>query len=412
MMASGKTVITAAIAFMAAAATAEPVVKANSVTMIQGDDTVTISYELESEPGVVTVDIQTNGVSIGGRHLTHFSGDVNRLVGVGRHTFTWKPYRAWPGNKITEGVTAVVTAWATNAPPDYMAVHLVAAETVRYYADKESVPFGVTNDMYKTEWLLMRKIPAANEVWRMGSPTNETGRTAKREKARIVMIPNDYYIGVYPCTQRQYELIHGDRPSTFNNNAYYATRPLQKIDYVSLRGATPTYDWPTTGHAVSPTGFFGLLRNLSGIKTFDFPGDAEWEFACRAGTATAIYGSSLAAIACYNRTQDPGTDVDTTKGTTPVGSYEPNAFGLYDMIGNVWEYCRDWFQETEQEFDPLTGPTASSGNSSGNGCRMGRGGAWYRDSSVCRSAHRHPFNPSNADKQCGFRVWCEAMAVK
>lgn len=407
-----KTSFALAVVGLITAAAAEPVVKASSVTMAQSGDTVTIGYEIENEPGVVTVDIQTNGVSIGGQYLTHFAGDVNRLVDEGRHSMTWKPRKAWPGEKIVDGVTAVVTAWATNAPPDYMAVHLVAAETVRYYADRESVPFGVTNDMYKTEWLLMRKIPAANVTWRMGSPTTEAGRYEKREKARLVTLTNDFYIGVYPCTQRQYELIHGDRPSSFNNNACYATRPVQKLAYVTIRGATPTYDWPATGFAVDPNGFFGLLRKLSGINTFDFPGDAEWEFACRAGTGGAIYGSSLAAIACRGREQNPGADVDTTKGTDAVGNYEPNAFGLYDMIGNVWEYCRDWFQETTQDFDPLTGPTASSGNSTGNDCRLARGGAWYREDSVCRSAHRHPFNPSFGDVQNGFRVWCKAEAVK
>ena len=407
-----KTSLALAAACLAAAATAEPVVKDKSVRMEQHGDTVTITYEIENEPAVVTVDIQTNGVSIGGQYLTYFAGDVNRLVDVGPRTMTWKPRKAWPGEKVADGVTAVVTAWATNAPPDYMAVHLVAAETVRYYADKESVPFGVTNDMYKTDWLLMRKIPAANVTWRMGSPASETGRYEKREKARLVTLTNDFYIGVYPCTQRQYELIHGDRPSYFNNAACYATRPVQSVDYQTLRGATPTYNWPTTVFAVDANSFFGLLRKHSGIGTFDLPGDAEWEFACRAGTGTAIYGSSLAAIACQGRTQDPGAGADTTAGTAPVGSYEPNAFGLYDMIGNVWEYCRDWFAETEQDFDPIPGATSSSGNSSGNNCRIARGGAWYREVNVCRSAHRHPFNPTFGDKQCGFRVWCMAEAVK
>ncbi len=401
-----------AFTFVTLSATAMPVVKAGSVTMMQRGGVVTFGYELETEPGVVTVDIQTNGVSIGGQYLTDFSGDVNKLVGVGRHTFTWKPYKAWPGDNTVAGVTAVVTAWATNAPPDYMAVSLETAQTVRYYANAESVPFGVTNDMYKTDWLLMRKIPAANEAWRMGSPTNETGRYALREKARLVTLTNDFYIGVYPCTQRQYELIYGTRPSYFNNDAYYATRPVQSIKYNTLRGTAPTYDWPTTGFSVDSGSFFSLLRTHSGIQSFDLPGDAEWEFACRAGTGTAIYGSSLGAIACRGRTNDPGRDVDTTKGTAPVGSYEPNAFGLYDMIGNVWEYCRDWFAETTQDFDPLTGATASSGNSTGNNCRIGRGGAWYREEAVCRSAHRHPFDPTNPDKQCGFRIWCQARAVK
>ena len=401
MKTSTKVVFATAMSFIATVATAEPVIKTGSVTMSQSNGTVTIGYELESEPGVVTVDIQTNGVSIGGQFLTYFSGDVNKLVGIGQHSMTWKPYKAWPGNKIVDGATAVVTAWSTNAPPDYMAVHMTATETVRYYATAESVPFGVTNDMYKTDWLLMRKIPAANVTWRMGSPTNETGRSATSEKAQIVTIPNDFYIGVYPCTQRQYELIHGDKPSYFSNSDYYATRPVQSVDYSTLRGATPTYNWPTTGSSVNSSSFFGLLRAHSGIPSFDLPGDAEWEFACRAGTGTAIYGSSLAAIACQGRNSSAAANVDATDGTDVVGNHEPNAFGLYDMIGNVWEYCRDWFSNTAS----LTGPDTAT-------YRVGRGGAWSRAASELRSAHRHQFSATYADKQCGFRIWCEATAVK
>ena len=136
------TLIVAACA--ACTACASPRIQDNSVAMTQNGATrtVSITYTLLDEPAVVTVDIQTNGVSIGGENLWYFAGDVNKVVAVGPHTVTWRPDKAWPGNKIDSGVRAVVTAWATNTPPNYMVASLVAAQSVNYYANAESVPFG------------------------------------------------------------------------------------------------------------------------------------------------------------------------------------------------------------------------------------------------------------------------------
>ena len=419
----------AAVAFFVCGLSAAPVVQ--SVTMSQAEDrTVTIEYSL-SEAGIVTVDIQTNNtegayVSIGGQHLTHFTGDVNRLVSAGTHKMTWKPRKAWPNDEVKDDVKAVVTAWAKDAPPDYMVCSLSVTNTVRFYTCAESIPYGVTNDMYKTEYLVMRKIPAANVEWRMGSPSTEYCRDASgnySEIPHIVALTNDYYIGVYPVTQRQYELMMKTNPSYFNNVADYATRPVERVKYDDIRGSSKQdtgFNWPQDGHAVLSTSFMGVLRTHTGMNGFDLPTEAQWEFACRAGCGSALYngmelsnGTTCSRLAELGRYQKNGGYVDGTtvpdatctadNGTAKVGSYAPNAFGLYDMLGNVWEWCLDNFVSDISNVDPETGSTTFAD------LRSYRGGAWTEVSSMCRAAARRRNRSYAVANSFGFRVACSAV---
>ena len=399
----------------AAAASAPDV---SGVTMMQDRPSrvVTISYTLADGPAIVTVDVRTNGVSIGGANLWHFTGDVNRLVESGARTMTWRPDRAWPGHKIGSGVTAVVTAWAPDTPPDVMVVPLDGAGgPVEYYADLAAVPGGVTNAVYKTAKMAFRKIPAANVSWRMGSPAWETGRTAAREKPHVVTLTNDYYLGVFPVTQEQYAIVTGgSHPSEFTVDR--STRPVEKVSWNDLRGAAAAgYDWPADGHAVLSTSFIGSLRTLTGME-FDLPTEAEWEFACRAGTGTALYNgqeltdgtastNTLNSLARYRyggsyldmgaTAPDPTTPA-AVGGTAEVGSYAPNAWGLYDMLGNVWEWCLDWYQESPLGYDPMVGPLSGSG-------RVIRGGGWNGAADKCRSAYRTSW-PSATGNYVGVRL--------
>ncbi|MBR0506853.1 MAG: formylglycine-generating enzyme family protein [Kiritimatiellae bacterium] len=401
-------------------ALAVPVIQQNSVTMVQQGGTVMVNYTLEGERGIVTVDIQTNGVSIGGSHLTYLSGDVNRLVEPGARSFTWKPFKAWEGNQ-SSNATAVVSAWATNCPPDYMAVSLVAANTVRYYPDAESVPGGVTNDLYKTDMLLMRKIPAANVEWRMGSPTTETGRGSISEEPHLVTLDEDYYIGVYPVTQRQYALVvNGSRPSYFKLDADYATRPVESVSYRMARGAIGgSYSWPRDGHAVDGDSFFGRLNARVGMAGFDLPTEAQWEFACRAGCGAALYSGeelsnattspNLNAVGRYRYnggytgddfSAEPDAQCTAEHGTAKVGSYTPNAWGLYDMLGNVFEWVLDAYAENITSCDPNTGPS----DNPTSGYRMCRGGQWKSAASQCRSAYRDYYIYEQCRSNVGIRA--------
>ena len=405
-----KLIVPAMLLVTTAALAGAPVIQNSSVTMTQSASSreVTIAYTLDEEPAIVTVDIRTNNVSIGGENLQYFRGDVNKVVQTGARTMTWRPDKAWPGHHIESGVTAVVTAWATNTPPNYMVVSLVASKTVRFYADAGSIPGGVTNDLYKTDMLVMRKCPAANVEWRMGSPTTETGRIAARETPHLVTLKDDYYIGVYPVTQRQYELIWGVRPSYHSLDADYATRPVESVKYVQWRGSR--YIWPDSGHDVDlQYTATGKLRTLTGIA-FDLPTEAQWEFACRAGCGAALYsGKELEAatgtsanvgeLARYNG--NAGEDSATCKadegGTAKVGSYEPNDWGIYDMLGNVWELCLDWYQEGPTGYDVETGPATGT-------TRVRRGGSYLNGASTCRAAFRSNIAPDNDNEKHTFGV--------
>ena len=380
----------------------------SGVTMTQDDATrlVTINYTLEDEPAIVTIDICTNGVSIGGKNLRYFSGDANKKLGLGAHSATWQPRKAWPGHVIDSGVTAVVTAWATNCPPDYMVTSLVAANSTRFYASEESLPYDVTNNLFKTEYLVMRKIPAGGVLWRMGSPTSETGRQSNgRETPHLVTLANDFYIGVFEMTQKQYELIKGDNPSNGNENR--ETRPVERVSWEMLRGTTDTYNWPANGHAVDSSTFIGKLRKHTGVNSFDIPLETQWEFACRAGCGNAIYTgkeiASDASVADANMDEVAWTKGNATQ-TQQVGKLVPNAYGLYDMLGNVWEWCIDAFQTDITACDPNVGPTGLAADAS----RVSRGGGvgnWPKD---CRVARRSSDTRTYTNSFYGFRIACAA----
>ena len=421
---------------------AVPSIQKDSVVMDQNprNRRVTINYTLEDAAAIVTVDVRTNGVSIGGGNLRYFAGDVNKVVEPGERTMTWLPDKAWEGHKIDSGVTAVVTAWATNTPPDYMVVSLVTPKDIRYYTCAESLPHDVTNDLYKTEELVMRKIPAGNVRWLMGSPTTALGYPTTElgrgndEIPHLVTLPFDYYMGVFPVTQRQYELVMmrkpsatatEKRPSQFRLESDYATRPVDNVSWEILRGAGDDYNWPAKSHAVKSDGFIGLLRNHSGLDGFDLPTAAQWEFACRAGTGSAVYNGeeitnniasvnldSIGRYAANGGRLDDGTfpnsvTAPTTTaehGSAKAGTFPANPWGLYDMLGNMMEWCLDWYNAyTVAGYDPETGPSSSSASPAK---REMRGGNWSTNAQTLRSAYRFSFDPAGASSGFTFRLAC------
>ena len=173
---------------------------------------VTARYTLD-EPAIVTFDVKTNGVSIGGANLKLAYGDVHRQLEPGEHVLFWPAYEAWPGHSSRKDgmeFSVTVTAWATNSPPDYMVVKLVGDDkgARTFYTSPEQLPGvgGVTNDMYKTDYLVMRRIPAAGKTFRMGSPASESARR-ENEILHYVSLTNDFYMGVFELTAGQFRNI-------------------------------------------------------------------------------------------------------------------------------------------------------------------------------------------------------------
>jgi len=335
-----------------------------------------------------------------------FSGDVY-AVSNGARRIVWDPTVTSCTNAGVLGKFRV--ALTPSIVPLYMAVDLsggpsAASYPVTNYLTEADVPGGITNDLYKTTHLLLRRIPA--NTFNMGYNVN-----------RPVTLTKPFYAGVYKVTQRQWELVTGDRPSNFTTD--YAARPVEKVSYNDIRGAAPAVDWPATGHAVAPASFMGKLRDKTGLADFDLPTEAQSECLCRAGTQTyyndGVAGTpnteSNAQLNVLGRYKynggmladgsAPASDCGTTNGTAVVGSYRANEWGLYDTHGNVHEWCLDWYA-SNLGTAPVTNPAGPMASSPSQ--RTFRGGAFNNPAGDCRSAYRYPAYPTVQLHVIGFRL--------
>ena len=375
---------------------ATPVIRADSVTFSQNATTrfVTIGYTLEDADAVVTVDVLTNGVSIGAENFVNIDGDVNRRVAPGGHLIVWNPRASWPDHVFTNNEVSVeVRAWDVTVPPDYMVVDLSFENApVRYYVSTNALPAGgLTNNIYRSSKLVMRRIPASGNVWTMGSPSSEPDRVAGREIQHLVTMTNDYYLGVFPVTDAQHQLVVNSQTS----ESYLVC----EVSYNQVRGTS--VNWPTTGHEVASNSYLKKWRDLTGID-FDLPTSAQWEFACRAGTGTRFYfgddTSLLADHAWYT--------VNAGNARHKVGEKLPNQFGLYDLYGNVWDWCLDWTGgiSADSVVEP-TGPADGSVDTGKPNCRVNRGGNYLQAVGGCRSAKVNPKEPTAA-AGIGYRLLC------
>jgi formylglycine-generating enzyme required for sulfatase activity len=310
-----------------------------------------INYTLSEAPGIVTCEVLTNDVPIGAECLKNAVGDVNRVVEPGARTINWDASEIWPGHKfMTPSVKARVTVWPTNAPPDWLAVDLTSADCpVTYYASEAALPWGRIsgNPKYKGDVLLMRKIPASHVLSFIGSPETEANHLAGRETRRMCTLTNDFYIGIYPLTFRQFYLLNDGPSSTETRLA-----PVYNQSYNMLRyhrdnaASTPRpVNFPTTSRTfVGGNSRIRDWRTRTGLE-LDLPTSAQWEIACRAGTDGPTY-------AALNLICNPNAGASGYE----VGLYQPNSWQLYDMIGNRYEFCLDYFSDnitSEAVTDPL-----------------------------------------------------------
>ena len=315
----------------------------------------TISYTLKGAPAIVTLDIETNTlddaagewVSIGGENIQSLKCAVNRVVrDLDKvSTIRWKVTADWPERLIKTGRTrAVLTLWETNAPPDYLVIGLEKQNDVRFYASTNFIPYGIGSDHYRTKAIVMRKIPAEGVHWMMGSPDDEAGRVAEREIRHGVMFSEDYYMGIYELTQGQIKSFgYTEHCAGFTNYEDSAICPADRLQPQSLRGydsspLTSKFWWPQSGHTnVQPSSVIGKLREKCGLEEIDLPTESQWEYACRAGTFTPYNIDTNK----YELEKFCWHSNNSNKRPNPVGKLMPNNWGLYDMHGNVQEWCLD-----------------------------------------------------------------------
>ena len=201
----------------------------------------------------------------------------------------------------------------------------------------------------------------------MGSPEDEQGRW-NREGQHQVSLTKGFWLADTTVTQELYEKVMGSNPSYFKGKDL----PVEEVSW---------YDTQE---------FISKLNQEAGEEYFRLPTEAEWEYACRAGTVSPYSSPNFAH---YEQPWNEGS-------TKPVKSYQPNQWGLYQMHGNVWEWCQDGYREydTSQEvtIDPI-------GSMEGGARRVIRGGSWIHDARFCRSANRSANEPGNQGDFLGFR---------
>ena len=291
------------------------------------------------------------------------------------NTTTWNAAKDYPTIN-----TAAFKVKIHASVPLYMVVDLSEGPNansypVRYTGEGPNLD----DDTCRTTELWLRRISPGK--FTMGSPAEEMGRSDE-ELQHEVTITKSFYIGVFECTQNQYKLVVGNVSFDWNDDFH----PAESKSYNGIRDT-----------------FCGKLKQKTGGLAFDLPTEAEWEYACRAGTTTALNsGTNL-------------TDIDTDPAMSElgrykapshqkVGSYKPNAWGLYDMHGNVWEFCKDYYNSDYYSVSPAEDPSGPT--SAGNNARVMRGGSYGDSAKNCRSASRNNNSWGDGHRSIGFRVFC------
>jgi len=320
---------------------------------------------------VMAIDMVANTTNI----ATQLSGDT--ALTAGTHKFVW--------DMNAEGLTfkssnVVFNVSCETTPATYCVIDLSAGANatsypVTYLAEPPSGGFNV--DEYKTTKLVLKRLEAGTFI--MGEDQND--------ESHRVTLTKPFFCGLFEVTQKQYTLVTGTDPCASTQYGKSDSRPVHYVSYDMIRGASNGAKWPASS-AVDSTSFMGKLRARTGLD-FDLPTEAQWEYACRAGTTTTYYwGNSMDGnLAWY---------ADNSTTTHTVGQKGTNAWGLYDIHGNVWEWCLDWYGNLTYGNDP-------KGASSGT-LRNHRGGSWNNAASSCTSVFRSRSTPSNSYKDVGFRI--------
>jgi len=246
-----------------------------------------------------------------------------------------------------------------------------AKEDQKRTARALSIPMERTVDLGGGVGMEFVLIPAGE--FDMGSPPSEEDRLEYEGPVHRVMISKSFYVGKYPTTQEQYRVVTGKSPSNFCGGEL-------PVDSVSWDDA------------------MAFCKSLAALLNCNIrlPTEAEWEYACRAGTTTRFgFGDDPSALGEY-----AWYSANSGSVTHPVGQKRPNGFGLYDMHGNVWEWCLDYYGWYYYAVSPHVDPQGPEVGAS----RILRGGSWGDAPDGCRSADRGGFWPDCRCFRSGFRV--------
>ena len=268
---------------------------------------------------------------------------------------------------ISEGQTASITGTlASNA------VASSSSNTLGYSSASSSMSSGSnTISIPVKNGISIEMVKVEAGTFMMGATSEQKYPYDDEKPVHQVTLTNDYYMGKYEVTQALWEAVMGNNPSRFKGE----NLPVETVNWNECQE------------------FISKLNSLTGRKFF-LPTEAEWEYAARGGKKSRSYqysgSSNISDVAWYNG--------NSGSKTHPVGTKQANELGIYDMSGNVWEWCWDWYGSYSSSSQ--TNPTgADSGSSS-----VRRGGGWYDDARGCRLSHRHHFTPDDRYYNLGLRL--------
>ncbi|MDI6687990.1 MAG: formylglycine-generating enzyme family protein [Desulfobacterales bacterium] len=261
-------------------------------------------------------------------------------------------------------------------PDDLDFVPMGDERATPYTSPGQTTPSGRTYTVPSINYKMVYILPG---TFMMVSPSNEPERDSD-ERQHEVTLTKGFYMGVTEVTQGQWKAIMGNNPSRFKGD----NLPVEQVSWNDCQE------------------FIRNLNRQEGGDKYRLPTEAEWEYACRAGTTTPFYTGNCISTdqANYNGNFPmPGCSKGRYREKTiDVASFSPNAWGLYDMHGNVWEWCQNWYGDY-----PSGNVTDPEGPSNGS-YRVDRGGSWLNDAGDCRSADRGSSTPGFGYGSLGYRL--------
>ena len=390
-------VLTAMLGGSRFCATAYAAVTVTNVTCQQRypwNGMVDIDYEIQSDQPDALFWVYPKGTDnwLGKRVIMNtLSGDgATNAVGVGKHRMVWDAKTDMPKYHTKDmQVTLQVIANAAK----YLVIDVSNGPTAPFYNLRySSEPPDLNDDKCRTD-----------EIWlRLVLPGTFMMGGGGAQKCQVTLT-QPYYMAIFEITQKQWENVMGNNPAELKGD----WRPVERISYNDIRGAKLGAKWPSS-HEVDSDSFMGVIRVKTALL-WDLPTEAQWEYACRAGTTTDLnIGKDVEASGWYDSSpnmclvgrhnNNSGENVrGYSGGTAPVGNYLPNSMGLYDMHGNVAEWCLDRYN-TYMDTNPVTDPV---GWSSGN--NVVRGGAWQDNCYGCTSYRRWSLPANDSSNLQGFR---------
>ena len=320
--------------------------RVSNANFTQVGKTVEITYTLDKQADIA-VYLSTDGGKTFGQPLRAVSGDAGKAVQPGNRKIVWSPFEEYDKLVTDDAVFKIV-------------------------------PSGGEKLTFTVGGVSFTMIYVEGGTFTMGCTSEQGGDCDDDEKAVHTVTLSDYYIGQTEVTQALWQAVMGTNPSYFKGS----NNPVESVSWDDCDA------------------FVKKLSQLTG-RRFALPTEAQWEYAARGGKKSGPYkydsghykyagSNSIGNVAWY--------DDNSNSSTHPVAQKLPNELGLYDMSGNVWEWCLDWYgaYSTTSQTNP-TGP--SSGSS-----RMLRGGSWNFNAQYCRVAYRYNFTPTLRYKSLGFRV--------